>query len=160
MFAWTDKGIYYFAGEGDDARIVRSVVRRTPSQPNRIAPARPQAARDAAGTLTGHALGDGTRRRAGAGFDLLADILAVVRAQTRRRCGTRRIVARLAELRPDVYARAGRPEQLTAALKPYGITTGQIWGTTEDGKGDNRRGITRADITAAVTERDENRDAG
>lgn len=47
-----------------------------------------------------------------------------------------------------------KAEQLTAALKPHGITTGQVWGTDpESGKGANRRGIERDHIHEAVTER-------
>ena len=50
-----------------------------------------------------------------------------------------------------------RAAQLTSALKPFGIRTGQVWGTTDDGKGANRRGITRDDIISAITERDQKR---
>ena len=67
------------------------------------------------------------------------------------------VVERLAELRPDVYG-GWEAEQLTAALKPHGITTGQI-GRQVDGKVVNRRGITRADLTATITESDKKRDA-
>jgi S-DNA-T family DNA segregation ATPase FtsK/SpoIIIE len=35
-----------------------------------------------------------------------------------------------------------------------------VWGTAEDGKGANRRGIIRAHITEAVAHRNRNRDAG
>lgn len=69
------------------------------------------------------------------------------------------VVERLAELRPDVYS-GWAPAQLTAALKPYGITTGQVWNATGEGRGANRRGIDRADVekaaavaTAAIAER-------
>jgi hypothetical protein len=34
--------------------------------------------------------------------------------------------------------------QLTAALRPHGVRTGQVWGTTPDRKGANRRGIPAA----------------
>ena len=70
------------------------------------------------------------------------------------------IVTRLAALRPGAYQAwadlqpDARAAQLTAALKPYGIRTGQVWGTTGDGKGANRRGITRDDLTNAITQRD------
>ena len=50
------------------------------------------------------------------------------------------------------------PEQLAAALKPYGVPTGrQVWGKTPDGKGANRRGIHRDDITKAVTQSEKKR---
>jgi S-DNA-T family DNA segregation ATPase FtsK/SpoIIIE len=35
-----------------------------------------------------------------------------------------------------------------------------VWGTTEDGKGANRRGITRDEITTAITQRDQKRGPG
>lgn len=68
------------------------------------------------------------------------------------------VVPRLAELRPAVYGE-WTPEQLTAALKPYGIRTVQVWGTTEDGKGANRRGIRSADVLKAIAERHGQADA-
>ena len=57
---------------------------------------------------------------------------------------------------------AGGPEQLAAALKPHGVTTGrQVWGTDPaTGKGANRKGIHRADVAAAVADRDRKRRAG
>ena len=67
------------------------------------------------------------------------------------------VVERLAELRPDVYT-GWSGEQLAAALKPHAVPTGrQVWGKTPDGKGANRRGIHRDDLTKAITERDRKR---
>jgi DNA segregation ATPase FtsK/SpoIIIE, S-DNA-T family len=67
------------------------------------------------------------------------------------------VVARLAELRPDVYG-GWEAEQLTAALKPYGITTGQVWATDPaTGEGANRRGINRQAVAEAATERERRR---
>ena len=49
-------------------------------------------------------------------------------------------------------------EQLTAALKPYGITTGQVWATDpQTGEGANRRGIDRQAVAEAATERERRR---
>ena len=150
MFAWGDKGICYFLGEGADARIVRSVEIDAVAA-ERIAQ-RARAMRERAGTLAGHALGEQPETDSGTSYDLLADLLAAVPSD-QSKIWNEYVVARLAELRPDVYG-AWAPEQLTAALKPYGIRTVQVWGTTEDGKGANRRGIRRADILKAITERD------
>ncbi|MEE1929837.1 cell division protein FtsK [Streptomyces sp. TRM 70351] len=156
MFAWGDKGIHYFVGEGADARIVRSVFIDAPAA-DAIA-ARARTARQAAGTLAGYALGqDYDAAPTGPAYDLLGDILAVVGADEPK-LWSETVVARLAELRPEVYGDWGG-EQLTAALKPYGVKTGQVWGTTEGGKGANRRGIKRADIVAAIAERDGSADA-
>jgi S-DNA-T family DNA segregation ATPase FtsK/SpoIIIE len=161
MFAFSDKGICYFAGEGEAPRIVRSFYIDAPAA-EKIA-LRARAMREAAGTLTGHALGQDHDQPTGPAFDLLADIAAVVHEP---KLWSETVVTRLAELRPDAYGPwAGmepedRAAQLTNALKPYGIRTGQVWGTTEDGKGANRRGITRDDITKAITERDGKRGPG
>ncbi|MCX5608251.1 cell division protein FtsK [Streptomyces sp. NBC_00047] len=155
MFSWKDKGIHYFVGEGADARIVSSVYVDAPTA--EAIGNRARAAREAAGTLTGHALGqepDHTERTA---HDLLSDILAVVPAEEPK-LWSEIVVARLAELRPDVYG-GWDPEGLAAALKPYGVPTGQVWGKTEEGKGANRRGIERTRITAAIAQRDGKRDA-
>jgi DNA segregation ATPase FtsK/SpoIIIE, S-DNA-T family len=158
MFAFSDKGIAYFAGEGDAPRIVRSFYIDAPMA-EKIAH-RARGLREAAGTLAGHALGEGIEDT-GPSYDLLADIAAVV---TEPKLWSETVVTRLAELRPAVYAPWGdtapeaRAAHLTAALRPYGVRTGQVWGTTDDGTGANRRGITRDDITYAITKR--NQDGG
>ncbi|MBW1597923.1 cell division protein FtsK [Streptomyces sp. JJ38] len=154
-FAWGDKGICYFLGEGADARIVRAVEIDAPAA-EAIA-LRGRAARQDAGLLAGYALGEETEAEPTATFDLLADLLAVIGADEPK-LWNETAVARLAELRPQVYG-GWEAEQLTAALKPYRIATGQVWGKTEDGKGANRRGIKRTDITASVAERDQTRGA-
>jgi S-DNA-T family DNA segregation ATPase FtsK/SpoIIIE len=154
MFAWRDKGIHYFVGEGEDARIVRSVYADAPTA-ERVA-LRARTLRENAGTLSGHALGERPQADTATTFDLLADVLAVVPADEAK-VWNETVAARLAELRPQVYA-GWEPEQLTAALKPFGVATGQVWGKTDDGKGANRRGITRADITTALAQRNEKRD--
>ncbi len=156
MFGWADKGICYFVGEGSDARIVRAVFADAPAA-DAIA-LRARTAREAAGTLSGHALGEAPEDPATATYDLLADILAVTTADEPK-LWNETVVLRLADLRPDVYA-GWEPEQLTAALKPYGVATGQVWGRTDTGKGANRRGIERAHIHNAATERDGKRAAG
>lgn len=155
MFAWADKGICYFVGEGEDARIVRSVYVDAPAA--EVISRRARALREELGTLTGHALGEEPEADRTASFDLLVDILAVVAADESK-VWNETVVTRLAELRPDVYD-DWEAEQLTAALKPYGVTTGQVWGKTADGKGANRRGIERARIRAAVAERGRKRAA-
>jgi S-DNA-T family DNA segregation ATPase FtsK/SpoIIIE len=158
MFGFSDKGICYFAGEGDAPRIVRSFYIDAPTA-EKIA-LRARSIRAAAGKLTGHAAGIEPDELAGPSYDLLADIAAVV---TEPKVWSEVVVTRLAALRADAYGPWGgmeadaRAAQLTAALKPFGIRTGQVWGTTDDGRGANRRGITRDDITDAITERDQKR---
>ena len=97
--------------------------------------ARARAARERAGTLAGHALGE--TPDTGPAFDLLADLAAVI---TEPKVWSEEAVMRLAALRPGAYQAwadlepDARAAQLTAALKPYGIRTGQVWGTTDDGR--------------------------
>ncbi|WP_371556400.1 cell division protein FtsK [Streptomyces longwoodensis] len=155
MFAWGDKGIHYFVGEGADARIVASVYVDAPGA-EAIA-ARARKAREKAGLLSGYALGEAPEEVTGPAYDLLADILAVVAADEPK-VWSEAVVARLAELRPEVYV-GWDPDALAAALKPHGVSTVQV-GRRVDGKVVNRRGITRAHITTAIAERDGNRDAG
>jgi S-DNA-T family DNA segregation ATPase FtsK/SpoIIIE len=146
MFARSDRGIGYLAGEGDDPQIVRSFYIDAPAAEAIISRAR--GLRERAGTLTGHALGEDPEP-ADTGARLLADILAVVPAD-RAKVWNQTVVARLAELRPDVYG-GWEADQLTAALKPHGVSTGQVWGTDPaTGDSANRRGITRAQVVEAA----------
>src|SRR6266545_790263 len=116
MFSRSDKGIGYLAGEGDDPVIVRTYYVDQPAAERVVARAR--AMRQRAGTLTGHALGEDPEA-ADATSTLLADVLAVVPA-SEARVWNQTVVARLAELRPEVYG-GWEAEQLTAALKPFGV---------------------------------------
>ncbi|MFJ9693667.1 cell division protein FtsK [Kitasatospora sp. NPDC101183] len=164
-FTSADKGLAYFiGGEGADAQIISAVFVNAPGA-EAIAE-RGRQAREQAGLLTGHAAGNAdTTPAAAPAYDLLADLLAVM-SPDEPKLWSETIVTRLAELRPDAYGPWGalegraKADQLVTALKPHGIATGQVWGTTEDGRGANRRGITRTDVLKAVTERDKKRDAG
>ncbi|KUJ33854.1 cell division protein FtsK [Streptomyces sp. NRRL F-5122] len=154
MFAWGDKGIHYFVGEGADARIVYGTFVDAPGAA--AIAARARKAREKAGLLSGHALGEAPETVTGPSYDLLADILAVVPAAQAKEW-SETITARLAELRLDVYD-GWDPDALAAALKPHGITTIQV-GRRVNGKVVNRRGIDRSHIAAAIAERDGNRGA-
>ncbi|MGW0839424.1 cell division protein FtsK [Streptomyces sp. NPDC002787] len=154
MFAWGDKGIHYFVGEGADARIVASVYVDALAA-DAIA-SRARTAREKAGLLSGHALGEAPETVTGPAYDLLADILAVVPAKETK-AWSETVVARLAELRPEVYD-GWEPDALAAALKPHGIATIQV-GRRVEGKVVNRRGVDRSHITTAIAERDGKRDA-
>jgi DNA segregation ATPase FtsK/SpoIIIE, S-DNA-T family len=154
MFTKRDKGIGYLVGAADDPQIVRTCYVDGPTA-ERICQ-RARAARELAGTLTGHAAGQQQPTPATRRDTLLDDLLAVIPA-TEPKAWTETVVERLAGLRPDVYGGLTR-DQLTAALRPWGITTGQVWGTDPaTGKGANRRGIDRTHITEAVAERNRNR---
>lgn len=60
MFAWGDKGLHYFMGEGSDARIVSSTFLDAPMA-ERVA-ARARTVHEKAGLLSGYALGKVPRR--------------------------------------------------------------------------------------------------
>ncbi|MDQ1068792.1 cell division protein FtsK [Streptomyces canus] len=155
MFSWGDKGIHYFVGEGSDARIVGSVYVDAPNAESIAARARKL--REAAGTLSGHALGEEPETDASTSYDLLADILAVIPADEPK-VWSETVVSRLAELRTDVYD-GWTPEALASALKPHGVSTVQV-GRRVDGKVVNRRGVERSHIATSIAERNGNREAG
>ncbi|MER5395401.1 FtsK/SpoIIIE domain-containing protein [Streptomyces sp. NPDC002599] len=150
-----DAGNGYLAGATALPVVVRTAYLDDPAT-NAIAQ-RAYALRKAEGTLSGHALGDDPEAAAGPSYDLLADIAAIV-PPSEERVWNERIAARLAELRPEVYG-GWKGENVTSALKPHGIKTRDVAGTTDDGTRTTRRGIVRSDLTKAIAERDENRGA-
>jgi S-DNA-T family DNA segregation ATPase FtsK/SpoIIIE len=151
MFSRRDLGICWMAGEGDEPRIVSSAFIDAPKAELVVARARKM--REEYGNVTGHALGEGPAKVAG--LDVLGDVLKSVGVDEKA-VWCERIAARLADLRPDVYGE-WKGENVTAALKPWGIKTGQVWGQTDEGEGANRRGIQRADVVAAITRREADR---
>ncbi len=153
MFSRSDRGICWMAGEGDDPRIVASAFVDAVAAEQVVARARK--AREDYGNVTGHAIGKGPDKTTGS--NILADVLDVI-LDGEKAVWCERIAIRLTMLRPDTYA-GWKGENVTAALKPYGIKPGQVWGQTDDGKGANRRGIDRTDITDAVTRRNADRAA-
>jgi S-DNA-T family DNA segregation ATPase FtsK/SpoIIIE len=149
-----DAGIGYLVG-ATPAPTVACAAYLDVGTRERIA-ARARALRERAGTLSGHALGEAPQPTSDAAARLLADVLAVV-PPSETRVWNQTVVARLAELRPDVYG-GWEAEQLTAALKPYGISVGQVWATDPaTGEGANRRGIDRHAVADAATERERRR---
>ncbi|MFC7219930.1 cell division protein FtsK [Streptomyces polyrhachis] len=160
-FTKSDKGIGYLVGAADDPQIVRGYYLDNPAADAICERARK--ARIDAGTLRGIAAGETPERRE-AVDPLLEDILAVVPADEAKPWNDV-TVDRLAELRPEKYgpwgemAPADKARQLTTALKPYGVTTGQV-ARRINGKTVNRTGFERAHIVTAIAERDRNRDAG
>ncbi|WP_329128333.1 cell division protein FtsK [Streptomyces caniferus] len=153
MFSRSDRGICWMAGEGDDPRIVASAFVDAVAAGTVVARARKL--REEYGNVTGHAIGQAPEQTSGA--DILADVLAVVPADEKA-VWCERIATRLAALRPETYE-GWKGENVTSALKPWGIKPGQVWGQTDAGDGKNRRGIERANITAAITRRDADRAA-
>ncbi|GAA3961949.1 FtsK/SpoIIIE domain-containing protein [Actinomadura viridis] len=144
-FTRRDLGIGYLVGEADDPQITRSFYIDGPTS-DRIAD-RARALRKAAGALAGHAAGEEVTPSESE-ISVLEDVVAVIGADEDK-IWSETILRRLAELRPSLYG-PWTPAQLADALKPYGITTQQVWGQHETGKGANRRGIVREHVVNAL----------
>ncbi|TJZ99699.1 cell division protein FtsK [Actinacidiphila oryziradicis] len=147
-----DAGNGYLAGAGPTPSVVRVAYLDDPAA-TRIGQ-RARKLREALGSLSGHALGESPEQASGPSYDLLADVLAVVPG-SEERVWNERVAARLGELRPEVYA-GWKGENVTSALKPHGVSTQGVAGTTDDGNRTTRRGIVRADVAKAIAERDGN----
>lgn len=165
-FSFRDKGIGILLGEGDEPRTTLTVDIKGPDAEQLAARAR--AVRVAAGRLTGYAAGlDLTPDEdENDGGTLLPDVLTAIGDTDKAWSET--IVDRLAELRPAVYGPwaelptgTAKATQLSSALKPFGISTKQVWATDPaTGKGANRMGIKREWVANALTERDTSRSRG
>ncbi|MFD9861259.1 cell division protein FtsK [Streptomyces alboflavus] len=154
------KGVGLLKGMSDDAGIVRTYL-ADGRDAERIL-TRAAALREAEDTLSGDAVGEAPAPEMAA---TILDDVAQVLGKGETKVWSETLVDRLADLRPDTYGpwaeldAKPKAEALTAALKPFGITTEQI-SRRIDGKTVNKRGIKRDDIAAAITERNKNRDAG
>jgi S-DNA-T family DNA segregation ATPase FtsK/SpoIIIE len=157
-FGPKDKGIGYLVGASDDPQIVRSYYIDAPTAAH--IGQRARGLREGAGRLTGHAAGiDTLDAVAGPADTLLVDLLAVFPADEDK-TWSENLVTRLAAHRPQVYG-GWKPEQLAAALKPYGVRTEQVWSAPDaGGKQANRRGLVRAHLTHALTQREQHGDTG
>lgn len=148
------KGVGLLKGMSDDSGIVRTYLANGRDADTILTRAR--ALREAEGTLTGDAAGE---QNASRNVDAILDDVAAVLGRSEDKVWSETVVDRLAEYAPAVYGEwadlegRAKADQLAAALKPYGITTGQVWGKTESGKGANRRGIERQHVIDAITQR-------
>ena len=157
MFAWKDKGIGYLVGEGSDARIVRTVYLDGPES-EKVA-LRARAAREAAGLLTGHAVGENPGDDPTSRANVLHDAAGVF-TRTEDKLWSEVILARLADRWPDRY-HGWTPNGLAAALKPHGVAPQQVWAVDPDtGDERNRRGYTLTALTTAHTSTESNQPAG
>jgi S-DNA-T family DNA segregation ATPase FtsK/SpoIIIE len=145
MFSRRDVGIGYLAGEDADPRIVRTYFVDAAMADRVITRARKL--REAAGTLTGYALGQDSQDVERHSYNLLGDINACIGSHEDK-LWSETILTRLADLRPDVYT-GWTTEQFALALRPYGVSTDQI-GRRVDGQIINRRGIDASDIRDAL----------
>lgn len=143
------KGCGILRGTGDTGTVTGGQTVRTYLADGRDTDAictRARALRQAAGTLTGAALGEMPTTRE-EGHNVAADVLLVLGDDSQAHSDD--ICSRLAEGWPDRYA-GWAPSQLSAALAPYGVRTGQVWATSLDGHKANRYGVRRADLHAAL----------
>ncbi|PPK94224.1 S-DNA-T family DNA segregation ATPase FtsK/SpoIIIE [Kineococcus xinjiangensis] len=150
-FTRSDLGIGYLIGDGSEPVIVKTAYLDAPAAA--AITARARTARLAAGRLTGHAAGFDPDTDDNVPVPTVLDDLAEVMVTGPEKEWSEVLVEKLAELRPDVYT-GWDAGDLAGAVAPFGIDTVQI-GRREGGKVVNRRGITRTDIRAALTERDE-----
>ncbi|NEC86625.1 cell division protein FtsK [Streptomyces sp. SID12501] len=154
------KGVGLLKGMSDDSGIVRTYLADGRDAERVLT--RAAALREAEGTLSGDAAGEAPAPETSA--TILDDVAAVL-GKGETKIWSETVVDRLADLRPDVYGpwaemdAKPKAEALTAALKPFGVGTEQI-GRRVEGKTVNKRGIKREDIAAAITQRNEQRDAG
>ena len=129
-FGPRDKGIGYLVGATDDPQIVRTAYIDGPAA--EAIGVRARALREAAGTLSGHALGEG--RRPGGGPSAAVDPGRHRRRVRPRRGpavvrGDRRTARRaVAHHLHRHHSREPRRER----CKPYGLAPAQVWGTDED----------------------------
>ncbi|MET7603926.1 cell division protein FtsK [Streptomyces avermitilis] len=154
------KGVGLLKGMSDDSGIVRTYL-ADGRDAERIL-TRAAALREAEGTLSGDAAGEAPAPEVSA--TILDDVAAVL-GKGEAKIWSETIVDRLADLRPETYGAWAeldakpKAEALTAALKPFGVATDQISRRIE-GRQVNKRGIKRDDLAAAITQRNEKRDAG
>lgn len=154
------KGVGLLKGMSDDSGIVRTYLADGRDAERVLT--RAAALREAEGTLSGDAVGEAPAPEVSA---TILDDVAQVLGKGETKIWSETVVDRLADLRPETYGpwaeleAKPKAEALTAALKPFGVGTEQI-GRRVEGKTVNKRGIKREDIAAAITQRNEKRDAG
>lgn len=122
MFAFEDKGIGYFRGEGADAQIARSIFGLDAIAAGKVA-LRARAAREQEGRLTGYAAGDEMDREVQEVI-LLDDVRQVFGVAEAMHLGD--IVTGLAELRPGAWG-ALDAASLGSQLRTAGVKTDTVY---------------------------------
>ena len=144
-----DAGIGYLLGATPTPTVACAAYLDVAAR-ERVA-ARAHALRQAAGTLSGHALGEAPQTTQAA-TTLLADVLGVV-PPGEDKVAAEVLRERLSQAHPDRYAEL-TAEQLTASLRSLGVDTSvQVNRPDPDGRRRNWRGITRQSVADALTER-------
>jgi len=148
MFARSDLGVGYLAGEGAEPVIVRAAY--VDAEQAEVVVARARSARLAAGMLTGHAAGVDDEPELAQ--ESILDHLAAVWPQGEEKVWYDTLAERLAAVYPLYEGWASR--EVTAALKPHSIERIQIKRTVE-GQPVNRYGISRHALQATLDDRGE-----
>ncbi|MGL5823737.1 MAG: hypothetical protein ACRCYU_02695 [Nocardioides sp.] len=147
-FMRAHKGVGWLLGADDSGAVEDAATVRTflagPADVDAVVE-RALAARRAAGTLSGDAIG---QTAAAERVDVLADVRAVFVAGEDK-LWNERVLERLPQVR-DGYYDGWQSAQLTAALKPHGVLVRQVHGHLDEGGVANRRGVHRADLDAAL----------
>ena len=145
-FGPRDKGIGYLVGATDDPQIVRTAYIDGPAA--EAIGARARALREAAGTLSGHALGeDDDEAEQRPRRSILADIAAVF-GPDEDRLWSEIIAARLAEQWPTTY-QGTTPASLAASAQALRPGAGAGVGHRRGRRERNRRGYLRDAVTTA-----------
>jgi S-DNA-T family DNA segregation ATPase FtsK/SpoIIIE len=142
-----DAGIGILKGAAPEPQVVRAFY--TSGKDAELIAERARQLRDQAGTLTGHAIGEALEAEDWNILDDIADALQ----PGEDALWSEVLLARLAAARPQIYG-PWKPAALAAALKPYGLEPGQVWGLDgPTGQGRNRRGYTADAIAEAISSR-------
>ena len=138
MFAFEDKGVFYFGGEGLRPRIMRGQNIDGPAA--KLIVARARVMRESAGRITGYALGEDGDQQV---RSFAADVLMVFAADDKLWCET--IAARLAGSIPSAYADITK-DAVASQLRALKVDVKSV---RETGKGP-RSGCERAAVAAAA----------
>lgn len=138
MFSFDDKGVFYFGGEGMRPRIMRGQNIDGPAAKMIVARARMM--REAAGRITGYALGEDADQEV---RSFAADVFMVFGADEKLWCEA--IAERLAGSIPSAYADITK-DAVASQLRNLDITVKNV---REPGKGP-RSGCERVAVAAAV----------
>lgn len=154
IFSRSDLGIGWLSGEGDEPQITKTYYVDNPTAETIVARAR--AIREAAGTLSGYAIGQ--QPEPDRAVTVLGDLVAVL-GPGEERVWSETLADRLGVLRPELYGELAALEPKAKAtalanlLKPFGISTEQVHGRLPDGGTANRRGVDAEQIRTAHTKR-------
>ena len=145
------KGTGILRGTGDEGMVEGNAIVRTYLADSNDAAAiceRGRRLRETKGTLSGAALGQmpSTVKET---YSVATDLAVVFGLDEKAHSDV--LCARLAERWPERYEGWG-PMQLNAALKPYRVTTKQVWGEALDGEMRNRNGVSRTDLMKVLNQ--------